>query len=408
MLLCLFEDQHVGNLYPLSLTHHPAQLLVGTKPLCQRVGAIPNMAAITWMGREPIERVLQSHGHAIHQPESTTDTLYLNARLRWHSNLLNHLPLNSQPDSQPGGWILTDGTHLLAARASAIPAHLLVSSTPDQWEGLGLTIIKTDTLKLYSYLWELVEDNARMLMEDAAGLASSTLPDMAGAHVVNPANIIVGEGCSIQPGVVLDASGGAIVFGNNVKVMANAVVVGPCFIGDNSTIKIGAKIYEKTSIGSWCKIGGEVEGSIILGFSNKQHDGFLGHSYLGEWVNLGADTNTSDLKNNYGQVRVTFPWGGVNSGTMFLGSLIGDHSKTGINTMLNTGTVIGVGANIFGGGFPPKFISSFAWGGSGGSEEYDRNKAIQTARTVMLRRNVAMTDAEEELLRGIEYHSSAE
>ena len=243
-----------------------------------------------------------------------------------------------------------------------------------------------------------------MLAEDAARLSPTELPTASGAHVVNPGNIIAGTGCSIKPGVVLDASRGPIILGNNVEVMANAVVVGPCFIGDHSTIKIGAKIYEKTSIGAWCKVGGEVEGSIILGFSNKQHDGFLGHSYLGQWVNLGADTNTSDLKNNYGQVRVTFPWGQVNSGTMFLGSLIGDHSKAGINTMLNTGTVIGVGANVFGGGFPSKSIPSFAWGGSHGFVEYDRDKAIQTARTVMLRRKITMTDAEEALLRSIGHH----
>ncbi len=398
MLLCLFEDQHVRNLYPLALTHHPAQLLVGTKPLCQRVSALPNVAGLTWMGRGEITKALQCRGHAIHQPESTHDTLYLNGRLRWRNDFLDHLPPSNTTE-----WLLTDGTHLLAARTSIISSEQIVSARPEQWGELGLEIIQTGELQLYRYLWELIEDNERMLAEDAAGLASpSNLPPFDGVHLVNPSAIVAGTGCSIQPGVVLDASGGAIILGNNVKVMANAVVVGPCFIGDNSTIKIGAKIYEKTSVGPWCKVGGEVEGSIILGFSNKQHDGFLGHSYLGEWVNLGADTNTSDLKNNYGQVRVTFPWGEVNSGTMFLGSLIGDHSKTGINTMLNTGTVVGVGANVFGGGFPPKFIPSFAWGER---EEYDRNKAIQTARAVMLRRKVVMTDAEEELLRGIKYHT---
>lgn len=299
---------------------------------------------------------------------------------------------------------MTDGTAILAARTSRLASETLLGSTPEQWQGLGLAVLQTDELKLYNYLWELIEDNERMLAEDAARLSPTELPTASGAHVVNPGDIIAGTGCSIKPGVVLDASRGPIILGNNVEVMANAVVVGPCFIGDHSTIKIGAKIYEKTSIGAWCKVGGEVEGSIILGFSNKQHDGFLGHSYLGQWVNLGADTNTSDLKNNYGQVRVTFPWGQANSGTMFLGSLIGDHSKAGINTMLNTGTVIGVGANVFGGGFPPKSIPSFAWGGSDGFVEYDRDKAIQTARTVMLRRKITMTDAEEKLLRSIGYH----
>lgn len=399
MILCLFEDQHVKNLYPLALTHHPAMLLVGAGALHQRAQSLLAVSAVTWAGRPLIEKVLQSRGHTIQQPTAATDTLYLNGRLRWRNDLPTLLPAAGESE-----WVMTNGTAILAARTSQIASETLLSSTPEQWQGLGLSVLQTDELKLYNYLWELIEDNERMLAEDAARLSPTELPTASGAHVVNPGNIIAGTGCSIKPGVVLDASRGPIILGNNVEVMANAVVVGPCFIGDHSTIKIGAKIYEKTSIGAWCKVGGEVEGSIILGFSNKQHDGFLGHSYLGQWVNLGADTNTSDLKNNYGQVRVTFPWGQANSGTMFLGSLIGDHSKAGINTMLNTGTVIGVGANVFGGGFPPKSIPSFAWGGSDGFVEYDRDKAIQTARTVMLRRKITMTDAEEKLLRSIGYH----
>src|SRR5690606_16982746 len=179
---------------------------------------------------------------------------------------------------------------------------------------------------------------------------------------------------------------------------ANAVSEGPCFIGDHSVIKIGAKSYGQTAIGRWCKVGGEVENSIILGYSNKQHDGFLGHSCLGAWVNLGADTNTSDLKNNYGSVRVLLNGREVNSGRMLLGSLIGDHSQTGINTMLNTGTVIGVSANIFGGGFPPREIPSFAWGGSGGFEPFRPEKAIELARTVTARRGIDFTDADKRLL----------
>jgi UDP-N-acetylglucosamine diphosphorylase/glucosamine-1-phosphate N-acetyltransferase len=146
-------------------------------------------------------------------------------------------------------------------------------------------------------------------------------------------------------------------------------------------------------------VGGEIENSIMLGYSNKQHDGFLGHSYLGRWVNLGADTNTSDLKNNYGTIRVTLNGEEVNTGRMFLGSLIGDHSKTGINTMLNTGSIIGVAANIFGGGFPPKSIPSFSWGGSDGFETFRLDRALELARTVMGRRKVEFTDADARLLR---------
>jgi UDP-N-acetylglucosamine diphosphorylase/glucosamine-1-phosphate N-acetyltransferase len=164
-------------------------------------------------------------------------------------------------------------------------------------------------------------------------------------------------------------------------------------------VKVGAKIYGDTSIGPLCKVGGEIENSIVLGFSNKQHDGFLGHSYLGAWVNLGADTNTSDLKNNYGNVRVQLGGEAIDTGRMFLGALIGDHAKTGINTMLNTGTIVGVSANVFGAGFPSKSIAPFSWGGAEGYQRFEIDKAIELARTVMARRNVTFTDADETLLR---------
>ncbi len=181
--------------------------------------------------------------------------------------------------------------------------------------------------------------------------------------------------------------------------MANAVLVGPCFIGDNSIIKIGAKIYEKTAIGEWCKVGGEVENSIIHAYANKQHDGFLGHSYLGEWVNLGADTNTSDLKNTYGKISAILRNKEVNSERMFLGLMAGDHTKSGINTMFTTGTVAGVSSNVIGAGYPPRSIPSFSFGGFKDSPVYDFQKAIDVAKTVMLRRQKELLPEEEALLK---------
>jgi UDP-N-acetylglucosamine diphosphorylase/glucosamine-1-phosphate N-acetyltransferase len=205
----------------------------------------------------------------------------------------------------------------------------------------------------------------------------------------------------VKPGVVLDAEGGPIYIGKKAKVFPNAVIEGPAFIGDGSMIKIGAKIYENTSIGEVCKVGGEVEGSIIHSYSNKQHDGFLGHAYLGMWVNLGADTNNSDLKNNYGSVRVMINGEEVNSGSMFVGLTMGDHSKAGINTMFNTGTVVGVSSNVFGAGFPPKYIPSFAWGGAEGIETYDIARALEVAQRVMGRRKMQLSGAEEKVLREV-------
>ena len=181
--------------------------------------------------------------------------------------------------------------------------------------------------------------------------------------------------------------------------MANAVIIGPAYIGKNSTVKVGAKIYEGTSIGPVCKVGGEIEESIILGYSNKQHDGSLGHSYLGEWVNLGADTNNSDLKNNYGNVKVFFypKESQVDSQTQFMGMIVGDHSKTGINTTINTGTVVGVGCNIFGKGLVNKFVQDFSWGEANDFSIYKIDKFVETAERVKARRKLLLSSNEKEL-----------
>jgi len=162
-----------------------------------------------------------------------------------------------------------------------------------------------------------------------------------------------------------------------------------------------AKIYEGTSIGEYCKIGGEVEESIFQGYTNKQHDGFLGHSYLGEWINLGADTNNSDLKNNYSPVKVTINGKEIDSENLFVGLIMGDHSKTGINTMFNTGTVVGVGCNIYGGDFPPKYLPSFMWGNSKKMKEHDFKKFLQTTERVLTRRDKKLTPNTKEMLQKV-------
>jgi UDP-N-acetylglucosamine diphosphorylase/glucosamine-1-phosphate N-acetyltransferase len=259
---------------------------------------------------------------------------------------------------------------------------------------------------MISYPWDLVNLNGAEIVADFALLAPEKEKRMRGtvyegAHLVNPGNIVIGEGSKVKPGVVLDAEGGPIWIGNNVTVFPNAVIEGPAFVGDRSLVKVGAKIYENTSIGPVCKVGGEVEGAVIHSYSNKQHDGFLGHAYLGMWVNLGADTNNSDLKNNYGNVKLVIDGETVDSGSMFMGLVMGDHSKSSINSMFNTGTVVGVSSNIFGSGFPPKSVPSFAWGGAEGLKTYDLEKALEVARRVMGRRKMALSGAEEKVLRAV-------
>jgi UDP-N-acetylglucosamine diphosphorylase/glucosamine-1-phosphate N-acetyltransferase len=220
--------------------------------------------------------------------------------------------------------------------------------------------------------------------------------------------MILGEGCRVRPGAVLDAEEGPIILGRNVTVMSNAVIEGPAYVGDHSLIKIGAKIYHGTAIGPHCKVGGEVEASVLQSYANKQHEGFLGHSYLGSWVNLGADTNTSDLKNTYGTIRVAINGEMIETGHQFVGLTMGDHSKSGINVMFDTGSVVGVSCNIYGAAIPPKALPSFSWSGEGRCEAYDLEKGLETARRVMARRNVAMSEAYERLFRGVHRSTSGE
>ena len=227
-------------------------------------------------------------------------------------------------------------------------------------------------------------------------------PELApGARVLGRERILSGEGVRLEAGAVLDAGPGPIFLGEDVHILHNAVVVGPVSLGSHSLVKAGTKIEGPVAAGPHSKLGGEVEGSILQGYANKQHDGFLGHAYLGSWTNLGAGTNNSDLKNNYSTVRVWTPEGEVDTGSRFVGLFLGDHSKSAIGTQFNTGTVVGFSANVFGAGFPPKHVPSFSWGGAGVLTGYDLEKALAVARTVMRRRKVDLEPADEVLFRSI-------
>jgi UDP-N-acetylglucosamine diphosphorylase/glucosamine-1-phosphate N-acetyltransferase len=217
--------------------------------------------------------------------------------------------------------------------------------------------------------------------------------------IINRSNIYVGPGAVVRAGAVLDAEEGFVAVGSGAIVESQAVLMQNVFLAPWSRVKIGAKVFSNVTIGMASKVGGEVEDSLIEPFANKQHDGFLGHSYLSSWCNLGAGTNTSDLKNNYSPITLSINGQLYRTGLQFLGLLMGDHSKSSINSMFNTGTVVGTGANIFGGGFPPKEVPSFSWGGSEGFENYDVEKAVETAMKVMERRKVTMSIAYESMFR---------
>ncbi len=199
---------------------------------------------------------------------------------------------------------------------------------------------------------------------------------------------------------MIDSDAGPVIIENGGTIMPNAVIIGPVYIGKKCTIKANAKIYEGTSIGQISKVGGEVEESIIHEYSNKQHEGFLGHAYIGSWCNLGADTNNSDLKNNYGPVTIVMDKEKINTGETFVGLFMGDHSKSGINTMFNTGTVVGFCSNVFGAGYLPKYIPSFSWlDAQKGITPYKLEKAIEVAKKVMKRRDIKFTSVDNNIFK---------
>lgn len=249
--------------------------------------------------------------------------------------------------------------------------------------------------------WDIFSKNHEAIARDferlTAGKTSQPIPENVVTE--NPENIFIEEGATVRF-CSLNASAGPIYIGKNAEIMEGCLVRGPFALCEGATLKMGAKIYTGTTVGPFSKVGGEVNNCVIFGYSNKGHDGFLGNSVLGEWCNLGADTNNSNLKNNYAEVRL---WdyeteGFARTGLQFCGLMMGDHSKCGINTMFNTGTVVGVSANIFGSGFPRNFIPSFTWGGSSGTTTYRTQKAFEVAKVVMARRNVEFTQTDARLL----------
>ena len=252
--------------------------------------------------------------------------------------------------------------------------------------------------------WDLFSNNHKAINDDfkliTEGRKSQQIPE--NIQVVNKENIFIEEGATLHFSV-LNASEGPIYIGKNAVIMEGSLIRGPFALCDNSIVKMGAKIYGGTTIGPFCKVGGEVNNSILSGYSNKGHDGFLGNSVLGEWCNIGADSNNSNLKNNYSEVRL---WSYetdsfAKTGLQFCGLIMGDHSKCAINTMFNTGTVVGVSANIYGSNFPRNFIPSFSWGGAAGFSTYQLNKANETAKLMMQRKNSEFDKKEEKILQHI-------
>ncbi len=251
------------------------------------------------------------------------------------------------------------------------------------------------------HTWDIFSKNGEAIESDFQLITKDKISQPIPEHIntINPEDIFIEKGATLNF-ATLNASSGPIYIGRDAEVMEGSLVRGPFALCNNSTLKLASKIYGPTTVGPHSKVGGEVNNCVIFGYSNKGHDGFLGNSVLGEWCNLGADTNNSNLKNNYAEVRL---WnyqteGFAKTGLQFCGLMMGDHSKCGINTMFNTGTVVGVSANIFGSGFPRNFVPSFSWGGSKGIVTYKTTKAFEVAEVVMARRKEEFTDLDKAIL----------
>ncbi len=305
-----------------------------------------------------------------------------------------HLPLHHALISCEGG--------VLALRLDELSTRQFMS----EQEIEQLEVIEYDAvLQQLNRIWNIFQFNGKELENDFNAICAgrNSAPLSSDNTLIGPPELLfIEEGATVQ-GAILNTQKGPIYIGKGAEVMEGCLLRGPIALGEEAGLKMGAKIYGPTTIGPYCKVGGEVNNSVLFGYSNKGHDGFLGNSVIGEWCNIGADSNNSNLKNNYSEVKV---WNYAlndyeNTGLQFCGLFMGDHSKCGINTMFNTGTVVGVSANIFGGGFPPKFIPSFAWGGAEGCKTYRLEEAMNTAERVMLRRNIRFDDTDEQLLAAV-------
>jgi UDP-N-acetylglucosamine diphosphorylase/glucosamine-1-phosphate N-acetyltransferase len=303
---------------------------------------------------------------------------------------------------------------LIKAVKSLKTGELLVSDKGEVIAYHGDPAADASTFKKQNYtgnvirirnLWDIFVHNGAALQADFDMITKNrlSLPISRSVTVIGKrANVFMEVGAKVEA-CILNTTGGPIYIDKGAEIMEGSAVRGPFALGKQSQLKMNSKVYGPATVGPYCKAGGEIGNSVIFGYSNKAHDGFLGNSVVAEWCNLGADTNNSNLKNNYGNVKVhSYAKGSAqDSGLQFCGLFMGDHSKSGINTMFNTGTVVGVGCNIFGGGFPPTFIPDFSWGGKDGFETHKLDKLFETAAKVYERRKLEFSEAEQLILKEV-------
>ena len=408
--LYIFEDDKFDQFFPLTYNRPVYELICGIDRIKDKIASFFPGVEVNLLCRDYVEKVL---GVRTNQKINEFGIKDEDELLLINGRLVPDGDLSEKFDFSPKEQFFFCGEDFVSWRGtgSAFKTHENVFRTlyvKDRIKPIGQkSVISQIEVKLAGYLWDLVNLNKTEIENDFERMKPSL--DFKGlfkrnqvddqALIYDVEKVYLGKDCQIDGQVVLDARGGPIFVGDNVTIQSQTRVEGPCFLGDGS-ILVGGKIRQGTSIGPVCRIGGEVEQSVFLGYSNKYHEGFLGHSYIGEWVNLGALTTNSDLKNNYSPVKVMVKGELVDSGLAKVGSFLGDHVKTGIGTLLSTGMVIGFATNIFGGGMrKDRSIPSFCWGDANNLEEYDLDKATDTAQVVTERRNMEFSREEKELFK---------
>lgn len=397
MPLCLFEDARVGHLAPLALTRAAFDLRVGARTLLETAVSVFAPDRLLLHTRRALADVTAGeHPEADVREAPAEGTLFVNGRWMVREGSVVDAVRRAQASGEARAFV--QGETLLALWHPAPPAEWVAEDALGLPQADGVPQERVEGETLVTHLWDLVDSLETRIahdLESMGKLGTHTGEVQDGARLVEGGAVHIGEGAVVRAGAVVSAHAGPVRIGRGATVEENAVVRGPCYIGPKAVVKAAARV-DGSAVGYWSKVGGEVHASVVHSLSSKAHDGYLGNSYLGRWCNLGADTNTSNLKNDYGEVTVwDAPTGDfVPSGRQFVGLLMGDHSKCSINTMFNTGTVVGVFCNLFGSGFPPRHVPSFAWGGAEGLAPYRTDKALRVAEAVMARRDRPLTDAE--------------
>ncbi len=403
--LFIFEDDKYENFYPLTYNRPVYELLCGILKLKDKLIKLYPEVEVILLCRDYLAEVLkQKSSFKVNRFSIKKEDrlLFLNGRILAEEKL----PLKINYSENERGFTHKGELVALSLKGEDFKKYEDEAKTLYKKNKIRSIIKKIKTVEIKSeilnYLWDFIKLNPGQIEKDFNKLIQVKKKDFekrveSSVTIYNQKDVYVGKNSQIDAFVVLDARKGPVYIDEGVAIQSHTRIEGPAYIGEGS-ILLGAKIREGTSIGPFCRIGGEVENSIFLGHSNKYHEGFLGHSYAGEWVNLGALTTNSDLKNNYGNIKVFLKGKNIDTGLVKVGSMIGDHVKTGIGTLLNTGINIGFGSNLFGGGMvKEKFIPSFYWGGVQGFSEYELVKMIDTAEKVMKRRNKKLTSKEKNL-----------